>query len=99
MSILLVSFDLRVSNALIMCACTHSCLTLACDIASDTNHSHLFVKLCLSGTVACANLLIAYLEVSSRDYISKLVICGSQFTNPTKNNKTKGKVCAKLYFK
>ena len=51
-SLTLASFDSRVGNASLTCARTRSCLVLACDIVSNTSHSHLFVKLHLSGTVS-----------------------------------------------
>ena len=49
-SLTLASFDSRVGKASLACARSHS-RTLACNIASDTSHSHSFVKLRLSGTV------------------------------------------------
>ena len=48
----LASFDSRVAKASLSCARSHSSLTLACDIASETSRSHSFVKLRLSGTVS-----------------------------------------------
>ena len=39
-SLALASFDSRVGNASLACARSHSRLALACDIASDTSHSH-----------------------------------------------------------
>ena len=50
-SLMLVSFDSPLGNALFACACTCSCLILGCDTVSDASLSHLFVKLHLSGTV------------------------------------------------
>ena len=43
---------LHIGNASLACACSHLCWTFVCDITSGTSHSHSFVKLRLSSTVA-----------------------------------------------
>ena len=52
-SLTLASFSSHVGNASLAFTCSHSRLTLMCDIASDTSYLHSFVKLPLSGTVCC----------------------------------------------
>ena len=54
---------------------------------------------CYYVDIACGCPLIAHLDVSSGDYISKWVLCGSRFTIPPKQHKLGGQVFAKLPFK
>ena len=67
LSLMLVNFDAHVGNKLLTCAHSHSHLALACDIASHTSHSHLFVKLCLSSTVLQLEEMFPKKFISSRD--------------------------------